>query len=392
MEGRRVRIAFCHENVLPARGGAETYVGDFLRRLAAEGHDVHLYACRWDEAALPRAVTIHPLALPRGPRFLRPWRFSAAVRAALDCDRPDVSIGFDKTFGPDIYYPLGGLQPASAAGNLRKHRSPLTRVLAWTAKAIDPARRSFARLERQALLGLNPPLLVVNSDMVRADAKRHYGISPVRVRVIHNAIDSARFVETDRPRIRAEERRAWGVGPTDVVAAFVAMNYGLKGLAPLLHSMARLPANLKLAVAGSPKVGPWKRLAVRLGVADRVVFLGPAADVRRIYFAADLHVHPTFYDPCSGVVIEALACGLPVVTTRFNGAAELMQPPGCGIVVDDPHDHRALSAALARFLDPVRRDAAGRAARRAATAWTIEHHYRRWLEVFAEVAERRRAA
>jgi UDP-glucose:(heptosyl)LPS alpha-1,3-glucosyltransferase len=133
-------------------------------------------------------------------------------------------------------------------------------------------------------------------------------------------------------------------------------------------------------------------LAVRLGVADRVLFLGPVADVRRIYFAADMHVHPTFYDPCSGVVIEALACGLPVITTKFNGAAELMNPPGVGVVVNDPHDHAALAAAMTKYLDPVCRDAAGRAARRAATAWTIEHHYRRWLEIFAEVAASRRAA
>src|SRR5437868_14612947 len=102
-----MQIAFCHENVLPARGGAEMYVADFLRRLAAAGHDVHLYASRWDAAAMPAHVTVHPLDLPRGPRSLRPWRFSASVQAALDRDRPLVSIGFDKTFGPDIDYPLG---------------------------------------------------------------------------------------------------------------------------------------------------------------------------------------------------------------------------------------------------------------------------------------------
>lgn len=387
-----MRIAFCHENVLPARGGAETYVADFLRRLTAEGHDVHLYACRWDEAALPAGVRVHPIDPPRGARFLRPWRFSAAVRTELGRDRPDVSIGFDKTFGPDIYYPLGGLQAASAEGNQRKHRSSLSRAAAYAAKVVDPAHRSFMRLERRHLLGPNPPQIVVNSHMVRGDALRCYGIPPQRVRVIHNAIDPGRFAECDRPRVRAEERRAWGVGPGDLVAAFIAMNYGLKGLEPLLHALRRLPDAFKLVVAGSPKIGPWRRLAARLGLADRVIFIGPAADVRRVYFAADVHVHPTFYDPCSGVVIEALACGLPVVTTRYNGAAELMDKWGAGIILDNPHDHAALAAALGEFLDPVCRDFAGRAARRAAAQWSIEHHYQQWLEVFAEVAARRRAA
>src|SRR5439155_21097383 len=143
-----MQIAFCHENVLPSRGGAEMYVAGLARRLAAEGHDVHLYACRWDAAALPSSVRVHPLPPPRGPRALRPWRFGAAVRAALDRDRPQVSVGFDKTFGPDIYYPLGGLQPASAAHNVLKHRSPLARLGARLAKALDPAHHSFAALER----------------------------------------------------------------------------------------------------------------------------------------------------------------------------------------------------------------------------------------------------
>jgi UDP-glucose:(heptosyl)LPS alpha-1,3-glucosyltransferase len=389
-----MQIAFCHENVLPARGGAETYVADLARRLVAEGHEVHLYACRWDPAALPESVRVHPVDPPRGPRFLRPWRFGAACRAALDRDRPQVSIGFDKTFGPDIYYPLGGLQPASAAGNLRKFRSPWRRAADRAAKALDLAHHSFARLERRHLLGPNPPLLVVNSGMVRDHAARSYGIPPERVRVIRNAIDPGRLVERDRPRLRAEERRRRGVGPGEVVAAFVAMNYRLKGLEPLLYALARLPAGapLRLVVAGSPKTGPWERLARRLGVARRVVFLGPAADVRRVYFAADLHVHPTFYDPCSGVVIEALACGLPVVTSRYNGAAELMHPPREGFVLDDPHDHAVLAECLVKLMDPVRRDACARAARQAAAAWTIEHHYRQWLDVFAEVARRRRAA
>ena len=74
-------IALCYESVLPARGGAETYLGDLARRLARDGHAVHLYACRWDAAALPPSTHFHRLDVPAGPRFLRPWRFGGGVRA-----------------------------------------------------------------------------------------------------------------------------------------------------------------------------------------------------------------------------------------------------------------------------------------------------------------------
>jgi UDP-glucose:(heptosyl)LPS alpha-1,3-glucosyltransferase len=175
---------------------------------------------------------------------------------------------------------------------------------------------------------------------------------------------------------------------------FVAMNYRLKGLAPLLHAVARVPRGkpFRLAVVGHPKDGRYRRLADRLGVADRVRFLGFRADPKDAYFAADFLAHPTFYDPCSLVALEALACGLPVVTTRYNGAAELLSPPVDGVVVADPHDAAELGAALAAMLDPGHRAAAQQAARQAGNRWTFENHYRALLDVFAEVRRTKRAA
>ena len=97
-----MQIAICHEYVIPARGGAEMYVADLVRRLVAEGHEVHLYARRWDAASLPAALHVHRLPRLPGPRFLRPWRFSAACAEAMERDRPEVSIGFDKVRGTDV--------------------------------------------------------------------------------------------------------------------------------------------------------------------------------------------------------------------------------------------------------------------------------------------------
>src|SRR6516162_2674085 len=110
-----MNIAFCYESVLPARGGCETYIADLARRLVADGHEVHLYACRWDAAALPPSLRYHALAVPFGPRFLRPWRFGRACERALSGADHDVTLGFDKTWGQDVLYPQGGLHAASAA-------------------------------------------------------------------------------------------------------------------------------------------------------------------------------------------------------------------------------------------------------------------------------------
>src|SRR4029079_2540384 len=171
----------------------------------------HLYASRWDAAALPAATHFHRLDVPSSPRFLRPWRFGAACERALAHNSHDVSIGFDKTWGQDVLYPQGGLHAASAAHNLLKYRGGLSRALAKFGKWLDPAAWSFARLERKQYLGPNRPLVVVNSNMVRRHFEEVYGSPPESVRVVRSAIDPMRFAADDRLRRRHEERQRWGV-------------------------------------------------------------------------------------------------------------------------------------------------------------------------------------
>jgi UDP-glucose:(heptosyl)LPS alpha-1,3-glucosyltransferase len=389
-----MNIAFCLENLVPSRGGAETYVADLARRLAAEGHEVHLYACRWDAESLPATMRYHALPVPGGPRFLRPWRFGRACARALHGTRHDVSLGFDKTWGQDILFPQGGLHAASAAHNVRKHGRPLGRYLARVVKALDLAHWSFTLLERRQYLSKHRPLVVVNSQLVRDHFQRYLGVPPQAVRVVRAAIDHDRFLEHDRPKRRVEGRERWGIRPEETVALFAAMNYRLKGLEPLLHAVSRLTTAppFRLLVVGSPKTGPYERLAHRLGIAERVCFAGHCPDMRNAYFAGDFLVHPTFYDPCSLVVLEALACGLPVITTRYNGAAEMLHPPAEGFIIGNPHEHSRLAWAMTQLFDPGRRAACAQAARKAAAGWTFEEHYRQLLRVFAEAAERKRAA
>lgn len=387
-------IALCYESVLPARGGAETYIGDLARRLARDGHAVHLYASRWDASSLPPATHFHRIEVPSGPRFLRPWRFGAACELALAHAHHDVSMGFDKTWGQDVLYPQGGLHAASAAHNQLKFSGGFTRGIAALGKWLDPAAWSFARLERKQYLVPARPLVVVNSFMVRKHFEQYYGVPPESVRVVRSAIDPMRFAADDRLKRRHEERGRWMVFPEETVGLFVAMNYRLKGLAPLLNALALVPRDkpFKLVVVGHPKYGRYLKQAENLGVADRVRFLGHRDDPKDCYFAADFLVHPTFYDPCSLVALEALACGLPVITSKYNGASELLTPPTDGIVIDDPHDAPALASAMHRFTDRTYRAAASSAARQIGTKWTFEHHYQALLDVFGEVRKTKMAA
>jgi UDP-glucose:(heptosyl)LPS alpha-1,3-glucosyltransferase len=396
-----MKIAFCYEQVFPARGGCSTYITDLSRRLVADKHEVHLHACGWDEQALPAGLHYHPLPRPRGPRFWRRWRFAQLCEKALRAADHDVSVGFDKTYGQDVLYPQGGLHIASVEHNFHKYKNPLRRAAARAGKWLDLAHWSFLQLEKKQYLGAKKPLIVVNSHMVRQHFEHYYGVPPENLHVIRSSIDPARFPEQDRLRRRSEWREQWGIGPEETVGLFAAINFRLKGLEPLLYAVRgmlqrpeyrTLKNPFRLVVVGNPDYRRWQRLAAHLRIADRVCFVGMCNEMRNAYFASDFLVHPTFYDPCSLVVLEALACALPVITSRANGASELLHPLQEGYVIDDPQDHQRLAWCLWQLMDPQRRSACSQAARKTAGQWTFEQHYRQLVQVFSEAAARRRAA
>ncbi len=396
-----MNLAFCYESVFPDRGGCETYIADLARRLVADRHHVHLYACRWDTAALPPETVFHLIPPVTGIRFLRPWQFSERCLQAMADERHQVTVGFDKTYGQDLLYPLGGLHSASVDQNFLKFEKPWQRRAARALKWFDLAHWSFVRLQRRQYLGQNPPQIVVNSEMVRGHFKHYLGVPEEEIVVVRSAIDPGRFPQHDRLRVRQEMRQEWGVQPEDTVGLFVAKNYRLKGLVPLLHGLRALVhrpefvgnmPSLRLLVCGSDDVAGYQKLAKELHVDSYVRFLGSYPAIREAFFAADFLIHPTFYDPCSLVVLEALACDLPVITSRFNGASELIQDGKEGFVIETPHQHEHMGWCMAQMLDPAKRRTLAQNARRAGQRWTFEHHYQELLSIFIDVATRKYAA
>lgn len=390
-----MNVGLCYESVLPARGGCEHYIGDLSRRLARDGHAVHLFACRWDASALPSNTIYHQLPTPRGPRFRRPWQFGKSCEQALIAHPVDVSMGFDKTWGQDVLYPQGGLHSASRAHNLLKSRPGLPRLAARVARLLDPTSVSFARLEHRQYMVPPRPIVVVNSLMVQRHFREYLGIGEKDVRVVRSSIDPDRFACDDRPAARARERAAWGYDADDVVGLFVGMNYRLKGLEQLVRAVAKLPESsgrTKFVVIGGAKYDRYAALARKLGVSDRIRFLGFRSDPRDAFFAADFLVHPTFYDPCSLVALEALGCGLPVVTTQYNGASELLSPPKDGMVVKDPHNAHELAQAIATIASPTELPQRKIAAAEAGNQWTFEEHYHQLMSILQEAAARRAQA
>ena len=185
------------------------------------------------------------------------------------------------------------------------------------------------------------------SHFMRRQLESSYKLSAEKIRDVFNGVTIALPSPTERKIIREKIRLESGLSESDSVALFAGHNFRRKGLSKLLEALARPPAeNWHLLVAGKDSPARYQKLARRLGIESRVQFLGPRSDVRQLYLAADVCVLPTYYDPCSRTVLEAMSLGVPAITTAFDGSAECITQGENGFVLESPEAVEKLAAYL----------------------------------------------
>ena len=161
---------------------------------------------------------------------------------------------------------------------------------------------------------------------------------PEKIKVVYNAIDTNRFDLKDQEATRNEVRQALGILQTTPVLLFVGSGFKRKGLPSAIRALARVDSEARLIVIGKDRISPYRALAKKEGVEKRVIFLGPLADVEQYYCASDLFVFPTIYEPFGNVCLEAMAAGIPLVTSRICGGSEVLDEGKNGYIIDDPTD------------------------------------------------------
>jgi UDP-glucose:(heptosyl)LPS alpha-1,3-glucosyltransferase len=244
-------------------------------------------------------------------------------------------------------------------------------------------------LERQ-LVGQPTVLCLAVSEMVAWELRTHYGRRD-GVRVIYNGVSSAWPLEANADRIRAARRAELNLGRHDTLFVTLATNFELKGMAETIRAFAcwqrrrhAAASRGRLVVIGRHQPGSYRRLARRLGVADRVAFVPPTDQIRGWYAAADVCVLLSWYDPCSRVVLEATRLGIPSITTRHNGASEAVRH-GAGLVVDSPADTDAVADAMTRLADPRQRQLCRVAALRISDALSTSRHVDQLMVAYQDV-------
>jgi UDP-glucose:(heptosyl)LPS alpha-1,3-glucosyltransferase len=308
-----------------AAGGAELYLQRLLAALGQAGHELHLFAERWSD--VPAGVSFHPIAAG-GTRAARPRLFAEEVRRAVGMDRYDCVFSLERTLRQDVYRAGDGVHRVWL--ERRREFGPWWRKF-WTGRF----HRTMLALEKETFDAANTRFVIVNSEMVRREIQRHFSFPAQRIVLVRNGVDVPRFRGGDRSGSRAR----FGFGEEDFVCLFAGSGWERKGLRYVVEAIRTLGPQVKLLVAGKGR--PF-------AAGPQVTFTGAVNDLENLYAAADLFTFVPIYEPSANVCIEALAAGLPVITSVQNGAAEFITSAERGYVVSNPADVGEIAREISR--------------------------------------------
>jgi UDP-glucose:(heptosyl)LPS alpha-1,3-glucosyltransferase len=340
-----MRLALVRQR-LSTLGGAENTLLALTRELLRLGHKVTLVTAEpQPPPALASLANLHWLPAPVWPgKVGRVLGFAVNARRVLQKHRYDLIFSLERTLQQDAYRAGDGCHREWLA-----RRRPYDSFPERVHLALSPFHRTLLCLEKRLFQDPKLKLVIANSRQVAAEVRQHYQVDPGKIRVIYNGVDRERF---SPERLAALPTGDLDLEPGASQILFVGSGFKRKGLHFLIAALAGMRRrDSRLLVVGHGRSAPYQRLAVKLGVAHRIRFLGPQPRVESFYASAQVLALPTIYDPCSNVVLEALACGRPVITTGANGASEFIHPGENGAILARPEDSPGLTAALDEYLE-----------------------------------------
>ena len=340
-------------------GGAEAYLKRLARGLSESGHATRLFT----DAAWPaREWPWGPITRLRGETA---QRFADELERIQVKNYCDLLLSLERIWRCDVYRAGDGIHQAWLQRRAAAASFPRRLLTRFNAK-----HRATLELE-QSLFAGGARRVIANSEMVKREAQEFYRYPAEQIDVVPNGVPLADF----RPNLDARRlrRKTLELREEDIAILFVGSGWERKGLRYAIEAVKSLGENFRLLVAGRG----WDRKAR----AHFVQRLGVVRDLPALYSAADIFLLPTLYDPFSNACLEALAAGLPVVTTRDNGFSEIIADRVHGSIVDHASNIAQLREALLFWSNAERRRAAQPAILERASHFDISVNVQRTLAV-----------
>ncbi|MCP3965227.1 MAG: glycosyltransferase family 4 protein [Lentisphaerae bacterium] len=322
-----MKIALIRKKYLPGRGGAEKVAERFVKCFIEKGHEITILSEVFNAEETKK---LHWVKVPRGKGFSKTSSFNRHVQNCLN--KNDLRSQFD------IVYSMCRTCPVDIFRITEQlHIEWLPLGYSCMAK-FNPRHRSILKLEKKTLSSENTGLVIANSKLIKKQLVKHYKYPENKVHVLYNGINHKLFYPAE-PEEKLEARKKLHITGR-FVCMFAAGNFKIKGLKEAIKAISKLDPDVRmkttLMVVGGDKPQPYIKMAEKLGVAENLFFTGRQKNMREYFIASDLFLYPSHYETFGNVVLEANACGVPVVTTRQIGAAEVIKENSNGFLVTAP--------------------------------------------------------
>jgi len=370
-----MKVALVCKKYSLQEGGLERYTFFLSRELIRAGHEVHIFANIWQEEP---GVIIHRVPVVRLSSPAKNLSFAFFANRALSKMKFDIIHSMERIFYQDIFRVSDGINPVQMQ---QKYPHPGVRLF----KSVCPRRLALTYLEHNIFVDKGCKIVMTNSELVKRNIIEHYRVDPEKIVVIYNGVDTSRFNTKVKEKFRSSLRDKYGIKKDEIVLLFVSNNFKLKRLNLVLEAMAFLKNNkIRLFVIGADNHRTYQRWANNNSLGEQILFLGLKSNIEKYYAGSDIFVLPTLYDAFANVCLEAMACGLPVITTDSNGAADLISDNENGYILKTQKADE-LTAKI-KALEPLsNRTRIGDNAAAKAACFTMEKHVTKVLKLYERV-------
>ncbi len=334
-----MRIAILKKDYSASGGGAERYARELCEGLAKRGHEVFVHSQTFNA---PEQKGIFHIKVPKTHlrAFSPTVNFHKSIQKVLRRVDYDIVYALSRTFPSDFYRVTESLHC-----EWMKIRYP-------NYQRYNPRHSGILKLEKEIFSEEKTGTVICNSELTKNQVIANFAFPADKIKVLRNGVDHGEFRPANSEE-RLKIRKNLNLNDEQFVLLFAASDFRIKGFAHALKALSLLPEPLKkktlLIVAGSGKITNYAKLAESLNIVGNIRFVGRIERMREYYVASDILLHPALYEPFANVCLEAMACGLPVLTTKTNGASELIEEGVNGFTVPSASDEAEMADKLAKF-------------------------------------------
>jgi len=379
-----------------------THVYKLANYFNKKGHEIFIISTNWSKSNMKNGeeyeecdgIKIFSYSLIQKPLLLKIFLNLLVSESAIK--------KLDKKYNFDIVHSHEGGQSLThdiitahachrgwikLANEMNKKNDPILRYWFYKiGRELLPTNRLVLEVEKYNYKNKHYKKIIAVSTNLKKQIMDCYNVPSEDIVVIPNGVDCNKFKPNSE--IREKIRRKHKINEEEVVINFSGTDFNKKGLKYFINSLKLIKAkNFKVFVIGKDNPKPYKDLASRLGVLHKIVFAGFVPDISEYYAASDIFVFPTLYEPFGLVITEAMASGLPVITSKIAGAAEIMEDGKDGLFLKDPTNPEEITEKINILVeDENLRKQMSKNARKTAEKYSWDKVAKKTLDVYEEIS------